>query len=76
MIADRLSPIHSPRLSPPAEAFLAELTAAAYRVALQHGTKGSFIDLQLGMWAALRQVLAGELPIGAALEEEDYPCST
>jgi hypothetical protein len=40
-----------------AEGFLAELTDAAYRVALRHGIKGSFIDVELDLWQALRQVL-------------------
>ena len=40
------------------EQFLAELTDAAYRVALRHGVKGSFIDVELGLWKALRTVLA------------------
>jgi len=40
------------------EHFLAELTDAAYRVALRHGFKGSFLDVELDLWAALRSVLA------------------
>ena len=40
-----------------AEGFLAELTDAAYRVALRHGIKGTFVDLELDLWQALRQVL-------------------
>lgn len=44
------------------EALLAELTDAAYRVALRHGFKAPFLDVELGLWRALRQVLARELP--------------
>lgn len=44
----------------PTEQFLAELTDAAYRVALRHGLKGSFIDIELDLWATLRSVLAGD----------------
>jgi hypothetical protein len=34
------------------EAFVAELTSAAYHVALRHGA-GTWLDLQLGLWHAL-----------------------
>lgn len=36
-----------------AEDFVAELTEAAYRVALKHQFKGSFIDVQIDLWSAL-----------------------
>jgi hypothetical protein len=39
------------------EALLSRLTDSAYRVALRHGIKGSFIDLQLDLWQKLREVL-------------------
>lgn len=45
----------------PAEALLAELTDAAYRVALKHGLRGAFIDVELDLWTALRAVLREEL---------------
>jgi hypothetical protein len=35
------------------EAFAAELTVAAYRVALRHGTSGTWVDLELELWRAL-----------------------
>jgi hypothetical protein len=40
-----------------AEALLAELAAAAYGVALRHGIKGPFIDVELELWRELRAVL-------------------
>jgi hypothetical protein len=40
-----------------AEGLLAELAAAAYRVALRHGIKGPFIDVELELWRELRAVL-------------------
>ena len=45
-----------------AELLLAELTEAAYGVALRHGLKGPFLDVELDLWRALRRVLdaAGE----------------
>jgi len=46
------------QLDPSVEEFLAELTDAAYRVALQHGIAGTFINVQLGLWSALRGVFA------------------
>jgi hypothetical protein len=36
-------------------AFAAELTNAAYRVALQHGIAGSWVDLELDLWKALAE---------------------
>jgi hypothetical protein len=33
--------------------FAAELTEAAYRVALRHGVGGSWLDLELDLWHAL-----------------------
>jgi hypothetical protein len=44
--------------------FAAELTAAAYPIALQHGVHGSSIDLELQMWKKLTEVVhnhGGEL---------------
>jgi hypothetical protein len=35
------------------DAFVAELTYAAYQVALQHGGAGTWFDLQLDLWKAL-----------------------
>jgi hypothetical protein len=35
------------------ERFAAELTLAAYRVALRTGTQGTWLDLELGLWRAL-----------------------
>jgi hypothetical protein len=35
------------------ENFAAELTRAAYRVALRHGTAGMWVDLELDLWRAL-----------------------
>jgi hypothetical protein len=40
-----------------AEHFLAELAQAAYGVALRHGIKGPFIDVELELWRELRSVL-------------------
>jgi hypothetical protein len=33
--------------------FVAELTRAAYHVALRHGAAGPWLDLQLDLWRAL-----------------------
>ncbi len=40
-----------------AERLLAELTEAAYGVALRHGLKGPFVDVELDLWRELRRVL-------------------
>jgi len=49
------------------EAFAARLASAAYAVALRHGVRGSFADLELDLWRELREVVlraAGERPAG------------
>ena len=35
------------------ETFAAEITLTAYRVALQTGTRGTWLDLQLDLWRTL-----------------------
>jgi hypothetical protein len=39
------------------ENFAAELTRAAYYVALRHGTAGSWIKVELGLWRALAETV-------------------
>jgi hypothetical protein len=39
------------------ETFAAELTCAAYRVALRTGTRGTWLDLQLDLWKALAETV-------------------
>jgi len=52
------------------EDILAELTDSAYRVVLHQGFKGSFLDLELGLWQALRGVFARPRPFeGAGLAQ-------
>lgn len=46
------------------EQFVARLTAAAYEVALRQGRNGTFIDLQLALWGALRDAALAELAAG------------
>jgi hypothetical protein len=43
-----------------AEDRIARLTDAAYRVALQHGLAGSFVEVQLGIWSAIRSLIESE----------------
>ena len=40
---------------------LADLTVTAYQVALKHGIKGNFLECELEMHQALRQVLKKQL---------------
>jgi hypothetical protein len=42
------------------EAYLARLTTAAYQAALRHGIRGSFADLELSLWRALRTAVENE----------------
>jgi hypothetical protein len=53
----------------PFERLLAELTDTAYRLAVRQGIRGSFLDLELGLWQALRDVLEREV---SAREELEY----
>ena len=39
------------------ETFAAELTLAAYRVALRTRTQGTWLDLELGLWSALDETV-------------------
>ena len=46
------------------EDFLAELTEAAYGVALRHGLNGPFINVELELWRELRAVLRRREEVG------------
>jgi hypothetical protein len=48
------------------EAFLARLTTTAYQVALRHGIKGSFAELELDLWHELRVVCEQDEPTEGA----------
>jgi hypothetical protein len=41
------------------EAILARLATTAYQVALRHGIRGSFAELELDIWRELRKACAG-----------------
>lgn len=41
-----------------AEETLARLTSAAYQVALRHGLRSPFIEVELDLWRELRHALA------------------
>jgi hypothetical protein len=51
------------------ETFAAELTCAAYHIAIRHGAPGTWLDLELDLWQALantvkqweRKILPGPL---------------
>lgn len=47
---------HSRRTSPPDD-LAAELTNVVYRVALRHGVKGSWLDLELDLWRVLDEAV-------------------
>jgi hypothetical protein len=47
------------------ETFVARLATAAYQVALRHGIKGSFVDLELDLWHELRAVCEDDASEGA-----------
>jgi hypothetical protein len=42
---------------PALENFVAELTDAAYSVALRHGAGQSWVELELGLWEALAETV-------------------
>jgi hypothetical protein len=45
---------------PVSDDLLAKLTRAAYQVALKHGFKSPFIDVELELWRELRAVVQAE----------------
>jgi hypothetical protein len=53
------------------DGLVAEMTDAAYRVALDHGIRGSFVDLEMDLWQALCWVLRGRVTAG---ETDDCAC--
>jgi hypothetical protein len=59
------------------EELLAELTDTVYRVALQHGINGSFLEIELDLWAALRCACArhqsAAAPAGTSLSGARVP---
>ena len=58
------------------EAFAAELTLAAYHVALGARTQGTWLDLELGLWSALAEKVKmwdQENGLGAANRPFDAP---
>jgi hypothetical protein len=42
---------------PNLDSLVAQLTEAAYPVALRHGDRGSWVDLELDLWRALGQAM-------------------
>ncbi len=42
---------------PNLDSLVAQLTEAAYPVALRHGERGSWVDLELDLWKALGQAM-------------------
>jgi hypothetical protein len=54
------------------ENFAAELTSAVYCIALRHGMRGSWLDLQMGLWKALAETVekwAREWPPAGSSDE-------
>jgi hypothetical protein len=58
------------------EDFLAELTDTAYRAALRHGLRGSFLDTQLALWRELRGVLRSKWDANSERRGESESWST
>jgi hypothetical protein len=57
--------------------FAAELTIAAYHVALRHRAADTWLDLQVSLWRALADTVkqwAGESPRGQVLISRPDPC--
>ena len=61
------NPSYESHSSDDADDRIARLTDAVYRVALEHGMTGSFVELQLGIWSAIRNVIKAEQP-----SDEDF----
>lgn len=52
---------------------IARLADAAYRAALAHRPSGSFVDLQLGIWSAIRSALESDPSFDSAPAHEHRP---
>lgn len=46
--------------------FLDELTGAAYEVALQHGIGNSFLEMELDLYAKMKEVIARTMEVSSA----------
>jgi len=46
------------------EDFLANLSEAAYDVAIRFQKKGSFVELEIGLWEAMREVIRKDMFFG------------
>jgi hypothetical protein len=47
----------------PREEKIARLTEAAYRAILERGFQGSFLDLELSLWGAVREAVEQGPPV-------------
>ena len=56
------------------EEFAAELTEAAYAVALQHGARDKWLDLQLELWKALKETVKKWEQESAQFSEVRFAC--
>jgi hypothetical protein len=56
------------------ENFAAELTLVAYRVALRHGTAGTWVDLELDLWRALADTVKTWGRESSAGSEANFAC--
>jgi hypothetical protein len=56
------------------EEFTAELTKAAYAVALRHGARDKWLDLQLELWKALKETVKKWEQESAQFSEVRFAC--
>jgi DoxX-like family len=56
------------------ENFSAELTSAAYAVALRHGTVDKWLDLELELWAALKETVKKQGQERLHFSDEQFVC--
>jgi hypothetical protein len=66
-------------LSQTGEDLAAELAEAVYHVILGYGIPGAFLDVELGLWHALRSVLrnwGGDVPVSLGELPEEKPATT
>ena len=56
------------------EDFTAELTRAAYAVALRHGARDKWLDLQLELWKALKETVEKWEQESAQFSEVRFAC--
>jgi hypothetical protein len=55
------------------EEWIARLTEIAYRAIIQRGYRGSFLELELSLWAEVRRAADVRWPVEAPFADRQHP---